>query len=511
MLYLAIVFALFLTILHRDNGIFTYTLDDPYIHLALAQNLAHGHYGINPGEPSSPSSSILWPFLLVPFSGHVYAPLLWNILFCSLAAWLIGRTVTRWKWKRPFANARATWWTQFAAASLLMLIANLAGLTFIGMEHGLQVLLAVACAAGIVEAIAGRPIPAWCVAAAALGPMVRYENLALTAAIAIALVGQRRARTALTLIGVSVAGPLLFSVFLLSRGLPPLPSSVLVKARTYAYAAHSGPLMSALATLLQNIYWGLIEVAWYLQLLVFLLLAWLTRRERRRLPRYALAGAAIAALLQLLLGRYNWFYRYEVYALSFSVLVAAAALVQTTSVRRSILFTGLSLAAAPYAYALYLTPAAASNVYQQQYQMHRFLATFPGHTVAVNDLGLVSYDRPAGLYILDLWGLASPEASRHPDKNTAWLDAITRAHNAGLAVLYPDWYPEGVPDDWQPLGTMCTTSRRISIAHTCVAFYSTPQGNHAALQSELSEFSRTLPTTVKMTLGIDTSDEDNDP
>ena len=50
-------------------------------------------------------------------------------------------------------------------------------------------------------------------------------------------------------------------------------------------------------------------------------------------------------------------------------------------------------------------------VYEQQFQMHRFLANFPGRIVAVNDLGLVSYDRPPGLYVLDLWGLASPEAS----------------------------------------------------------------------------------------------------
>ena len=71
-----------------------------------------------------------------------------------------------------------------------MLVANLAGLTFVGMEHGLQVLLAIACAAGMLEAFAARRIPAWCLWAAALGPMVRYENFALVAAVAIALWGR---------------------------------------------------------------------------------------------------------------------------------------------------------------------------------------------------------------------------------------------------------------------------------------------------------------------------------
>mgnify|MGYP001017862235 CR=1 FL=1 len=45
-------------------GFFFYTLDDPYIHLALAENILRGHYGINLDEPSSPSSSIVYPFLV---------------------------------------------------------------------------------------------------------------------------------------------------------------------------------------------------------------------------------------------------------------------------------------------------------------------------------------------------------------------------------------------------------------------------------------------------------------
>src|SRR5262249_14612423 len=74
---------LFLILLH-DGGHFTYTLDDPYIHLALARNIAFGGYGINPGEPAAPSSSILWPFLLAPFARlpaiFELAPLLLNLL-----------------------------------------------------------------------------------------------------------------------------------------------------------------------------------------------------------------------------------------------------------------------------------------------------------------------------------------------------------------------------------------------------------------------------------------------
>ena len=46
------------------DGHLIYTLDDPYIHLRLAQIILRGGYGINIGEYSSPCSSIIYPYLL---------------------------------------------------------------------------------------------------------------------------------------------------------------------------------------------------------------------------------------------------------------------------------------------------------------------------------------------------------------------------------------------------------------------------------------------------------------
>jgi hypothetical protein len=503
-----VVVCLFLAIRHRDDGVFTYTIDDPYIHLALAQSFAHGHYGINPGEPSSPSSSIVWPFLLVPFASYswgLYAPLALNVLFCGVAAWLIGRSVDRWV--AMFHTApQFSWPRRFGLAIALMLIANLAGLTFVGMEHGLQVLLAIICAAGLVEAFAGRPIPTWCIAAAVVGPLVRYESFAPLTAVALALCGQRRFRAAAVAVALSLVGPTLFSLYLLSLGLPALPSSVLVKGMFYTL--HRSVLTTAIAAILRGIYWGVREGAWWDQLAVAGLLIFLLRRERQRARQFILGGALFAAILQLLIGPFNWFHRYEVYAIVFTVMVAATALVESKQLHYRYLLGGLLVLTWPYWLAIWQTPLAARNIYQQQYQMHRFLADFRSPAVAVNDLGLVSYRRPAGLYVLDLWGLASPEASRQARKDPAWLDAITRAHSAGLVIFYPNWFPDGVPDDWQPLATMCIAGHEI-LGSRCVAFYSTSQGDHAALLAEVAAFARTLPPGVKITLGKDTTDDDN--
>jgi len=59
---------LLLSTLVMNSGVMIYTLDDPYIHMKMARNIWNGHYGINLHEYSAPSSSIIWPFLLAPFS-----------------------------------------------------------------------------------------------------------------------------------------------------------------------------------------------------------------------------------------------------------------------------------------------------------------------------------------------------------------------------------------------------------------------------------------------------------
>ena len=61
---LALALVLLAAILLRNGGHFSYTLDAPYTQMAMAEQITRGTYGINPGEPSSPSSSIIYPFLL---------------------------------------------------------------------------------------------------------------------------------------------------------------------------------------------------------------------------------------------------------------------------------------------------------------------------------------------------------------------------------------------------------------------------------------------------------------
>src|ERR1035437_4366126 len=79
----AILLGLVLSILKMNNGVFIYSMDDPYIGLAFSDQIRHGNYGMNDGVPAAPDSSILYPLLLAPASGtplHPYLPLILNTL-----------------------------------------------------------------------------------------------------------------------------------------------------------------------------------------------------------------------------------------------------------------------------------------------------------------------------------------------------------------------------------------------------------------------------------------------
>ncbi|MEJ2018306.1 MAG: hypothetical protein P8X51_08430, partial [Maritimibacter sp.] len=209
------------------GGVFEYPLDDPYIHLALAEQIAHGNYGVNAGEVSSPGSSALFPLLFAPFADSPiqrFLPLVWNVVGLGLSAFLWGRLLAE------SGYGRASWrWLGGTAALIGPIAVMMPHLAFVGMEHSLHMAASLAIVLGLYRYFDGRGGIWLIVIAAFFVSALRFEGLGLgiAAAGALMLTGERRAGglTALAAI-LPVAG---FIVFLLSLGLDPLPSSVLSK------------------------------------------------------------------------------------------------------------------------------------------------------------------------------------------------------------------------------------------------------------------------------------------
>ena len=103
----------------HGEGHFLYSLDDAYIHMAVARNfVVHGVWGVTRHGFSSSTSSLLWPFLLAGVSAivgeHTISPLVLNIVF-AVATLVLVYAMLRTSRLRPAAIAAIIESDRFAA------------------------------------------------------------------------------------------------------------------------------------------------------------------------------------------------------------------------------------------------------------------------------------------------------------------------------------------------------------------------------------------------------------
>jgi len=493
---LAVVVSVAIVLVHAPH--FSYTLDDPYIHLALAQNIAHGHYGINPGETTSPSSSIIWPLLLAPLSRTAIAewvPLLQNMVFSLGTCVLLGR------WLEP--RLRTAGFNNPSIAGIavcLVLAANMTGLTMTGMEHSLQILLVVACVIAIFEGYEGREIPWPYLAAAVIAPAVRYEDVVFTGAVCAVLFFRRRYGTAVGVFMLSLLPLVAMGLFLHAHGLPPFPNSVMAKGGMEASGKDQGGLAHLMKLVTVNVQqmfaqqrrWGIL-----LGMVVIAACGWMLRR---RYAAWAMLAVLACALAMALVGPYDWYFRYDV-AIRIFVLLLALGLLLLAGVRKAITVSAVwvlsLLAAAAFVPPLLGSPGSSLEIARQQYEMHRFVQQVGNENIAVNDLGWVSLNADGKFYILDLEGLANLETLREKNRDTAWMDRVTKQHQVGLVMIYISWFDD-VPANWVKLGVLHETQQRFDqpISSIGVSFYATSPEAAKRLQPQFQAFQKTLPANT---------------
>jgi hypothetical protein len=510
----AILLGLVLAILRLNNGTFLYTMDDPYIGLAFSDQIRHGNYGMKAGVHAAPDSSILYPLLLAPASGtplHPYLPLILN----SLA--LFATLVIIW---RLFAHLRLAEdtlgiVTQAIALLLLAIYLNLIGVVFTGLEHNLHILAVAATIFGLALFLDKGKMPAWLPAVIVLAPLLRFEGLALSLAALVVLALRGRWRTALgtlALIVLFIGG---FSAFLVSLGLAPLPSSVLTKSDVAANGI-SGAGASLFQSIGQNVSGMDAIPVGALLLVIGVAASALCLRELPAWPWRWSSQVLMALLLVCLIGahavagRFGWLDRYEDYAMLGTALMGIYLTQKTirnvlsNKKTRIIYFcataVALSVFCSPYILSTWQVPLAANNIYEQQFQMHRFVNDFYRAPVAVNDLGLVSYHNPN--FVLDLGGLASEKARilKASDASAEEYRAFVAGSGVHLVIIYDEWFEDQIPASWIKVASMDLSRERVSSAQEEVQFYATDAATASQLQPELQSFSKSLPPGVKLTI-----------
>jgi len=484
-LFAALPAVLLVAQVHFTCGV-VYSLDDPYIHLALARQILHGHYGINPGEFAAPSSSILWPFLLAPFAFtrlSEFLPLVINLGALVVAVWWLQR------WLETYLSP---WWALVATMAFAFAL-NLYGLALSGMENSLQVTLVIIVALSLMRerqndlTLRSRAKPASDAGALAwpfwlaiiLLPLIRYEGLAISLPVLAYLVlspGQRVASVAAG--GVIAAGVGGFSLFLYSHGVGLLPASVLAKSGLSLLQTLPGP-----EVILNNLEPQLFFVA------IAVFAAVLFLREGRIREALLLVLAPSAA--HLLFGRYGWFGRYHIYFAAWTVILfvtvyARAGLMRLRFVTAAIV-VWFAFASLDNMIATLTTPLGSRNIADQQKQMAIIARDYLDEAVAVNDLGFVSFY--ARHYILDLGGLASYEAlrARANPATDVWVAELMGGHHVEQAMVYDGLFARR-PAHWIRVATLRLPLPRVTVGGDEVAFYSTSPQAAARLRQALANY-----------------------
>src|SRR5262249_16064168 len=121
----------------RTGGEFSYPLDDSYIHLALAKNLAaHGVWGPTRYEAAAASSSPLWTLLIALtfkiVGNNVLVPVSLNFILAIATYLTVMKLMSRWI---------SSEWARSGIALVILLAVPVSVLVFNGMEHMLHVFL----------------------------------------------------------------------------------------------------------------------------------------------------------------------------------------------------------------------------------------------------------------------------------------------------------------------------------------------------------------------------------
>lgn len=487
-----------------NDGQFSFLLDDPYIHLALAENLAQGHHGVNFGEASAPSSSILWPLLITPLSSFPLAILAINLGIASISLFLFWKTMRWWPWSlSPETRVYFESWSM----ALFVIASNQVILAFSGMEHSLQVCWALLLALGLIQSAGTKRWPKWIWPCLCVAPLIRYELLALVAALS--LVALRRGHLRKILICAAVIGLCLgaYSFFLIDAGLGFLPSSIQAKVGVPESLGMGARLYEQVIRNLIHPQ-GLAMVVTCVYLLRKLRRACSSLSERQRDLATALL---VACPLHFVIGKYGGFCRYELYIWTFYLTVAGALFCEGRGATIEALIEkygrprfafayvfAVALLCVIYCRALILGPIASNNIFEQQYQMHRLIRDhYPG-PVAVNDLGWVAYRNDD--YVLDLWGLGSEKARKERFKDshqTQWMTDFARRHQVRLVMVYEQWFPT-LPPSWKPIASIELGHYRVTPAEAKVAFYLTELADREEFCRALSQWAQGLPASVTL-------------
>ena len=469
--FVLLVAAMVLLSMERCRGYFGPVVDDAFIQMAMAKNLAeHGVWGVNRWEFSSASSSFLWP----PLLALCYA-LGWRGMFMPFGLNLIAAAGLLW-----VAHHRLRPLVRHPGALLPCLLVvvfatPLPMLAFIEMEHTLQALLFVSFVVVAASVLSVPPrtrvAPIRILGLALLGAAacaIRYESLFVTTLVCGLLAWRRRLNAALLVAATSALPLLIFGWYSHVHGGYWLPNSVLVKGNRPAHLHSFGDVLRYVTRPYRVLLtWrGAVSGVAALSLVPGLGLAWLLRLRRHGFWE----GWQLVAVLTVfgVVCHLQFAYislRYGAYLVASAVLLLMAfGLEQLPRLSLGRSWRASWTAALPLVFiapalakgtaSTFAIPAAVQPTYEIEYPIGLLLRDhYSGSTVLVGELGAPSY--LGDIRCVDLFGLGSVEITRlmlEGRMNASTVAALPSVRAATVAVV-PDTLKRFLGPDWIEVGS----------------------------------------------------------
>jgi len=520
-----------LRVLHYTHGIVAYPLDDTFIHITLAKNLALNHYwGITGHIFASASSSPLYTALLaavfVIFGAHIIIPLLVNIIAGMILIWV----AQRWLMRQGLSGL-----SQLFILLLLIFLTPLPLIIISGMEHTLQLLFSFlfifsfAEAAGLPATVSPafdanvlpRPVSSerrlilpWTVYIyGALMVTIRYECLTILGMVCLILVFRRQWAAAVSLGAISVLPIVVFGLYAISKGSYFMPNSVLLKSNIPHH-------LYGLKMFFKEDIWikmffpsrddyNFLSAQRLLLLLPLCALFYLPQVRRRTDYRYILIVLMGATLGHIAFAYPASFPRYEDYLIGCSMLIMGAMVAKYTRQLPMLRFRGAQWVVAVVMVLLMLPLLIRSglvfqkskqycvNIYEQQYQMARFVHTYYDSTaLALNDIGAISCYSVGPK--LDLFGLASVEVARSRRANqwtASFADSLSHKEHIKLAIVYDTWQDAKLLQRWNKIASW-QNDHNVVLGSDSVSFYTIDPADTTTLRKNLEAFQPLLPPDV---------------
>lgn len=482
------VFSLLVVIywaLLKTNFNFTYPLDDSYIHLAIAKNLAqHWVWGVTKFEFTSASSSPLYTVIIAKliklFGNNLYIPLALNIVIGFAIISIATKFI-----EEQFANIPKVY--QYLILNCFILFLPLHTIVFLAMEHTLHCMFVLLLFREFYNYLYSKltnqyllPIYAF------LSLSTRYETLFILFPIGLVLLYRKDYRLLIFTILASSISIFGFGAYFISNGGRLLPYSVLVKGDSPQLNLDSILTFIRFSSTKAKINTGV--TATLLFSLFFVINQIRIKDFNFRKPINLLVLSVLfVSLAHTLFAGPGFFFRYEAYVICLLLFLLSYSLEnsQQNHYFNYIIFALIPFIALRVIYSIIQSPQASQNIYEQQIQMANYISKHKEiKSVAVNDIGAIAYFND-DLKVLDLWALATPELSEFVlwEKKSCLPLAVTTALKKELIgklstkkdvthiLMYPNIFSGIAQDNWQVYDSLVMKSKRVVCADTLVYYY----------------------------------------